>query len=99
MPIEPIDVSRVEAQAENIYEAIVVMSKRARQINEDIKIQLNQRLETLSSKAETDEEVENNPDQVNVSLEFEQLPKPTIQALAEMLNKELEYRYKESLEQ
>lgn len=50
MPIEPIDVSRVEAQAENIYEAIVVMSKRARQINEDIKIQLNQRLETLSLK-------------------------------------------------
>jgi len=98
MPLRPIDLSQLEGKAENTYEAIVVMSRRARQINEDIKIQLNQRLEMLSTGVETDEEVESNPDQLNVSLEFEQLPKPTAQALQEMLEGKLEFRYREKQE-
>ena len=98
MSIKPIDISHLEGTAENIYEAIVVMSKRARQINEDVKIQLNQRLEMLSTGVETEEETEINPDQVNVSLEFEQLPKPTSEAIKEMLQGNLQFRYKDTEE-
>jgi DNA-directed RNA polymerase subunit K/omega len=95
MSLKPIDISRLEGTAENIYEAIVVMSRRARQINEDVKIQLNQRLEMLSTGVESEEETEVNPDQLIVSLEFEQLPKATSLAIGEMLDGKLQFRYKD----
>ncbi len=95
MAVEPVELNLLEERAENIYEAIVVMSKRARQINEELKISLNRELETFTTQIDTEEEVEANPDQMRISIEFERLPKPTQQALAEMLADKLHYRYKE----
>ena len=39
MAVRPIDLKELESKAANIYEAIVIMSKRARQINEELKIE------------------------------------------------------------
>jgi DNA-directed RNA polymerase subunit K/omega len=95
--LKPIDLDKLEKTAENIYEAIVVTSKRARQINEEIKIQMTQEIETVSQKSTDDEELESNPDMANISLRYEKLPKPTIRALGEMFENEIEFRYKESI--
>lgn len=99
MGVRSIDLRYLESKAANIYEAIVVMSKRARQINEELKIEFNSRIEMLQSKLfeTTDEnaEPETNPDQVNVAREFERRPKPTAIALEEMLEDKLVYRYKQ----
>ena len=100
MAVKPIDIKYLESKAANIYEAIVVMSKRARQINEELKIEFNKRLEMVQSKLmmeSTDESVEPeaNPDQINVAREFEKLPKPSETALEELMEDKLEYRYKE----
>lgn len=95
MSLEPVELNQLEDRAENIYEAIVVMSKRARQINEEMKIRLNQELETFTSHIEPEEETETNPDQLRISIEYEKMPKPTQQALHEMLQDKLHYRYKE----
>ncbi len=97
MTVRPIDLEKLESKAENIYEAIVLMSKRARQINEETKIEFNQRLEMIQTKiGETaEEETEKNPDQEKISLEFEKRPKPTENAMEELLSDKVEYRYKD----
>ena len=85
----------------DIYEAILVTAKRARQIHSELKIELNQRLETiqqLTATTETEDEMNGasaNPDQLKISLEFEKRAKPTEIALQEILDNKLEYRYKE----
>lgn len=95
MPLVPVELNMLEERAENIYEAIVVMSKRARQINEEMKIRLNQEMETFSVHIDPESDDEVNPDQLRISIEYEKMPKPTQQALGEMLTDKLHYRYKE----
>ncbi len=99
MPLKPLDIEQVTGRAENIYEAIVVLLKRARQINEEMKIEFNQRIEMLQSRIfEPEEETEQpqtNPDQILVAQEFEVRPKPTETAIQELLDKKISFRYKE----
>jgi DNA-directed RNA polymerase subunit K/omega len=77
----------------------VIASKRARQINEELKIEFNQRVEMITTKTETEgEETDINPDQLKISLEFEQRPKPTDVALEELSGNKLTWRYKEKEE-
>lgn len=96
MTVRPIELRLFESKAENIYEAVVVVSKRARQINEELKIEFNQRLEQISVKPEaTEEETDTNPDQVKISVEFEKRPKPTAIALNEMVKNKVRFWYKE----
>jgi hypothetical protein len=96
MPIKPIDLDILLSKAKNVHEAIVAASKRARQINEETKIEFNQRIEMFAPKIEVEgEETDINPDQLKVSLEFEKRPKPTDVSLDEMLQSELKWRYKE----
>jgi DNA-directed RNA polymerase subunit K/omega len=98
MAIRPVDLVELESKAANIYEAIIIMSKRARQINEELKIEFNKRIEMIQTKLfdQTEEpvEVEANPDQINIAREFERLPKPTETALEELRADRLEARYK-----
>ena len=96
MPIKPIDLDIFISKAKNVHEAIVATSKRARQVNEEMKIEFNQRVEMFAPKLEVEgEESEVNPDQLKVSLEFEKRPKPTDTALDELMQGKLEWRYKE----
>lgn len=96
MPIKPVDIEELTSKAKNVHEAIVAMSKRARQINEEIKIEFNQRVEMFAPKTDVEnEENDINPDQLKVSLEFEKRPKPTDIALEELLAGKLTWRYKE----
>ena len=96
MALKPLEITDLEKKAANVYEAIVVLSKRARQINEETKIEFNQRIELFAPKLEVEgEEVEVNPDQLKVSLEFEKRPKATDVALDELMQEKLEWRYKE----
>src|ERR1051325_11500900 len=99
MPIKPIDIEELTSRAENIFEAIVVLLKRARQINEEMKIEFNQRIEMLQSRIfEPEEETEQpqtNPDQILVAQEFELRPKPTETAVGELLDGRISFRYKE----
>jgi len=94
MPIRPVDLKQATGEATSIYEAIVVMSRRARQINDEIKDNLQRRLEEVVTVGEEGEEV-TNFDQLEVSREFDRFPKPSFLALDEMLDGELSHTYKE----
>ena len=96
MPIRPVDLKQATGGASSIYEAIVIMSRRARQINDELKDSLHRRLETVASLNEEGDGEVTNFDQLEISREFERFPKPTFLALDEMLDGELEFKYREN---
>lgn len=95
MSIETIDLEQFEKHAENLYEAVVIVSKRARQINDEIKMELSQRLEPVIAK-ETEDDTIMNQDKLNISLDFEKRKKPTNQAIEEMSDEKLSFRYRDT---
>ncbi len=96
MNISPIDLRLIDQRAENVYEAIVVAAQRARQINNENKIEFNALLNTIPSiGADDDAEDVTNPAQLKIALELEKKPKPQLKALEELLEGKIKYRYKE----
>ncbi|MDZ4711733.1 MAG: DNA-directed RNA polymerase subunit omega [bacterium] len=95
MAIETLDLEKFESKTANLYESIVVASKKARQINDSMKMELNQRLEPIIAK-ETEDDTIMNQDKLNISLEFEKRQKPTILAINELMEDKLNYRFKNS---
>jgi len=91
MPLKPLEIEEIESKAGNIYEAIVIAAKRARQVNEEIKIEFNQRIQPILEKEEDDETVISK-DKMNISMDFEKRKKPTDVGLTELLNDELSFR-------
>ena len=96
MQITPIDLREIDKCAENIYEAIIVSSLRARQINDEMKIEFNALLSTIpeSTMDEESEDID-NPAQLKISQDLEKRKKPHLQALDELLKDETKYKYKE----
>jgi DNA-directed RNA polymerase subunit K/omega len=95
MEINPIDLREIDEKAGNVYEAIIVTARRARQINSENKIEFNTLLSTIP-EATTDDESEDidNPAQLKIALEMEQREKPHLQALNEFLDNKIEFDYK-----
>jgi hypothetical protein len=99
VPVKPVEIEEFSSAAQDVYEAIVIASKRARQIHQDLKVEFNQRIETLNqltNTPETEEEMDvaANPDQLKISLEFEKRAKPTDLATQETIGRKIKYRYK-----
>jgi len=91
MSIKPVEIEELESKAGNIYEAVVVAAKRARQINDETKLEYNQRVEPLI-QTETDDDTLVSKDKMNISVDFEKRVKPTEQGLEELLDDKLEFR-------
>lgn len=95
MEITPIDLREIDKRASNVYEGIIVTSRRARQINSENKIEFSALLSTIP-EATTDDESEDidNPAQLKIALEMEQRKKPHLQALNEFLDGKIDFEYK-----
>ena len=95
MNITPVDLRVIDQRAENVYEAITVAAKRARQINDENKIEFNAMLNTIPVSGSDDvaEDV-TNPAQLKMALDFEKKAKPHLQALNELLEGEVKFKYK-----
>ena len=76
----------------NIYETIVILAKRANQINVEMKQELNRKLEGFTSLTDNLEEVFENREQIEISRHYERLPKASLVALQEFMDKEIYYR-------
>ncbi|MEC7902389.1 MAG: hypothetical protein VYE41_05475 [Candidatus Neomarinimicrobiota bacterium] len=86
MSLEPLSIREVENQSKDIYESVVVMSKRAKQVLGDRIVE-----EIIESTDEDemgvyDEVIENNPD------DYEELEKPTTVSVNEFLDGTLEWK-------
>ena len=69
----------------NMYEAVAIMSKRAVQINKEIKEELLSKLAEFATPSESIEEIFENSEQIEVSKFYERLPKGTLIAVQEFL--------------
>ena len=95
MNLSPIDLREIDERAENVYEAIIVAARRARQINSENKIAFNALLNTIPATGSDDEaEDVTNPAQLKMALDFEKRPKPHLQALDELLEGQIKFKYK-----
>jgi DNA-directed RNA polymerase subunit K/omega len=79
----------------NIYETLVVISKRANQLGVELKHELHEKLEEFAVSSETIEEVTENKEQIEISKFYERLPNPAVIATEEFLKNELHHRYVE----
>ncbi|MBY0435258.1 MAG: DNA-directed RNA polymerase subunit omega [Cyclobacteriaceae bacterium] len=86
------DVDKIAAQTGNVYESVVVISKRARQIAINIKEELNNKLADFATTVDNLEEVFENREQIEISKFYERLPKPTNTALDEFMEGKVMYR-------
>lgn len=90
------DLHSMSRKAANIYEAISVIEKRARQLNVDIKEELHGKLEEFAVTTDTIEEIQENKEQIEISKFYEKLPNPTLIATNEYLEGNLEFSYRKS---
>jgi DNA-directed RNA polymerase subunit K/omega len=68
----------------NIYETVIIVSRRSNQIAVEMKQELNKKLEEFASYSDNLEEVFENREQIEISKFYERLPKPTLIALQEL---------------
>ncbi len=87
-----IDKNLVDAPTNNIYEAIAIISKRATQINSEIKKELLEKLDEFATYNDSLDEIFENKEQIEVSKFYEKLPKPHSLAVQEWLDDKIYYR-------
>src|ERR1022692_4297729 len=86
------DLRELDVKTDNIYESLVIMSKRANQISNNIKEELQQKLSEFASSNDNLEEVFENREQIEISKYYEKLPKPSLVAIQEFLEDKVYYR-------
>ena len=83
---------QIENDTQNIYEAISIISKRADQIQGDVKKELIEKLEEFATYNDSLEEIFENKEQIEVSKFYERLPKPHAIAIQEWLDSKVYHR-------
>lgn len=87
------DIWDLAAPTGNIYETVVILSKRANQIALAEKKELTKKLEEFRGDRDTMDEVFENKEQIEISKYYERQPKPALVAISEFEHGELEYRF------
>lgn len=93
-----LDKNSIDAPTNNIYEAISIISKRATQINSEIKKELLEKLDEFATYNDSLDEIFENKEQIEVSKFYEKLPKPHALAVQEWLEDKIYYRNTKSEE-
>ncbi|KAB2880699.1 DNA-directed RNA polymerase subunit omega [bacterium] len=88
MPVKAFPFDKLDEKIENVYEAVIIAARRARQINDEQMIQVRTLME--GEDAEDDEAPRINREDI---LDLEKLPKPVATALKELLDQKLEHEY------
>ena len=93
------DIKNLAEPTGNIYETVVILSKRANQIALAEKKELNKKLEDFRNERDaTKEEVFENKEQIEISKYYERQPKPDLVAISEFENDEIYFRTAKSEE-
>lgn len=89
------DIDKILSPTGNLYDSVVIISKRARQIAVNLKEELNGKLADFATTVDNLEEVFENREQIEISKFYERMPKPTTTATEEFLEGKLTYRMRE----
>ena len=77
---------------DNVYETVMVIAKRANQISNEMKQDLEKKLEEFTNLSDNMEEVFENHEQIEISRSYEKMPKPTLIATQEYLEDKIYYK-------
>lgn len=86
------DVDKLAVDTGNVYESLVIISKRARQIAIKQKEELNSKLAEFASTVDNLEEVFENREQIEISKFYERMPKPATLATEEFIEGKVMFR-------
>ena len=92
MPIKTVDLDALTNQVGNLYEAVVILSKRARQVSVNTKAELDDKLSYFEGFESEVDDARMSEEQCRISLDYETRPKPAQTAIAEMFDHEIYYR-------
>lgn len=82
----------IDGPTGNLYESVVIISRRANQISTSLKQELNRKLADFSTSTDSLEETFENREQIEISRHYERMPKPTLIATQEFLEGDIYYR-------
>jgi DNA-directed RNA polymerase subunit K/omega len=86
--INPVVVRMKESDKGIVYQSIVALGMRSRQINDQIKNEIQTRLADVITDNDTET---TNYDQIAISREFDNMLKPTFLAMREILDDKLHF--------
>ncbi|MDR0421255.1 MAG: DNA-directed RNA polymerase subunit omega [Prevotellaceae bacterium] len=92
------NITDLSSKTNNIYETVMIITKRANQIAAEQKQELSRKLEEFISLGDVIEEIFENHEQIEISKYYEKLPKPTLMAIEEFLTDRIYYRHVEKKE-
>ena len=88
------DTVAIKSKTGNLYESIVVMSKRANQISVTMKEELHRKLDEFSSHSDNLEEIHENKEQIEISRIYERMANPALQSTTEFMEYKIYHRKK-----
>ena len=95
MSVKPVDLNKLRSTHANLYETVVAISKKARDIHEEERAELEERLlpykEMIRNPASESESEKVFPEQIAISVEFECREKPSQQAVAQYFDQKYDY--------
>lgn len=86
------DMIELSKDTGNVYETVCIISKRANQIAQQMKSDLEKKLQEFAPFNDTLEEISENREQIEISRYYERLPKPTLIATQEYIDHKLFFR-------
>ncbi len=90
--VETRDVVAMKHKTGNLYETIVVISRRANQISVTMKEELHKKLDEFNVHGDNLEEVHENKEQIELSKVYERLANAPLQAISEFNDDQIYYR-------
>ena len=82
----------IMAPSQNVYKSISIIGKRARQIAVQHKEDISNKLAEFATGVDNLEEVHENREQIEISRQFERMPKPSNIAIEEFLEGKVAFR-------
>ena len=83
------DMVSLSKDTENIYETVMIIAKRANQIAQETKQELEAKLQEFAVYTDDQQEMVENEEQSEISRQYERMPKPTLIAAKEYEDGEL----------
>jgi predicted transcriptional regulator len=81
-----------DKETDNIYETVVILSKRANQLANELKDEFQDKVQDFSTSSDLLDEILENREQIELAKFYEQLPKPSILAVHEFENDMIFYK-------
>ena len=83
------DMVSLSKDTENIYETVMIIAKRANQIAQETKQELEAKLQEFAVYTDDQQEMVEHEEQIEISRQYERMPKPTLIAAKEYEDGEL----------